>query len=266
MKGPGAILFDVDGNPVTILPDGSVAVTILDGYVTLSGDDVISVSNFPATQPVSGAVSVSNFPATQPVDGTVSVDNFPATQPVSGTVAVSNFPASQVVSVSNFPAFPATQAVSGTVAVSNFPATQPVSIAAGTNVNNFPAIQPVSGTVAVSNFPAFPAIQAVSQSGAPWTVLTNKASTSTVAQITPSTSVQTLLAANASRVSAVLFNGGNKSLFVKLGAGATLTSYTDVVLSASSYEIPNTYTGIITGIWAAGVAATPVLQATELLP
>jgi hypothetical protein len=33
------------------------------------------VSNFPATQPVSGTVEVSNFPATQPVSGTVTVDN-----------------------------------------------------------------------------------------------------------------------------------------------------------------------------------------------
>lgn len=46
----------------------------------------VAVSNFPATQPVSGTVAVSNFPATQPVSGTVAVSNFPATQPVSGTV------------------------------------------------------------------------------------------------------------------------------------------------------------------------------------
>ena len=39
----------------------------------------VSVSNFPATQPISGAVSVSNFPATQPVTGTF----WQATQPVS---------------------------------------------------------------------------------------------------------------------------------------------------------------------------------------
>jgi hypothetical protein len=69
-----------------------------------------SVSNFPATQPVSGTVAVSNFPATQPVSGTVTanqgtggssawkVDGSAVTQPVSGTVAVSNFPATQPVS------------------------------------------------------------------------------------------------------------------------------------------------------------------------
>lgn len=52
----------------------------------------VSVSNFPATQPISGSVSVSNLPATQPVSGSVSVSNFPATQPISGTVAVSSQP------------------------------------------------------------------------------------------------------------------------------------------------------------------------------
>lgn len=69
------------------------------GTVAVSNFPVsFSISNFPATQPVSGAVSVSNFPATQPVSGTVAVSNFPATQPVSGAVSVSNFPATQPVS------------------------------------------------------------------------------------------------------------------------------------------------------------------------
>lgn len=39
----------------------------------------VSVTNFPATQPISGSVSVSNFPATQAVTGTF----FQATQPIS---------------------------------------------------------------------------------------------------------------------------------------------------------------------------------------
>ncbi|WP_307136704.1 hypothetical protein [Pseudoroseomonas cervicalis] len=42
---------------------------------------------------MSGSVSVSNFPATQPVSGSVSVSNLPATQQVAGTVSVGNFPA-----------------------------------------------------------------------------------------------------------------------------------------------------------------------------
>ena len=47
---------------------------IVEGTVDVTGSSV-SVTNFPATQPVSGSVSVSNFPATQPVSGTVSVGN-----------------------------------------------------------------------------------------------------------------------------------------------------------------------------------------------
>lgn len=62
-------------------------VTVAGGVIDASGSTV-AVTNFPATQPVSGSVSVSNFPATQPVSGTVNVGNFPATQPVSGTVSV----------------------------------------------------------------------------------------------------------------------------------------------------------------------------------
>lgn len=110
---------------------------------------LLSIGNFPATQPVSGAVSVSNLPATQTVAGTVSVGNFPAIQPVSGTVNVGNLPATQTVagtvSVGNFPA---TQPVSGTVSVGNLPATQ--TVAGTVSVANFPATQPVSGTVSLA--------------------------------------------------------------------------------------------------------------------
>lgn len=55
------------------------------------------VTNFPATQPVSGSVNVGNFPATQPVSGSVSVSNFPATQPVSGPLTNAELAASEVV-------------------------------------------------------------------------------------------------------------------------------------------------------------------------
>ncbi len=49
-------------------------VTIAGGVIDASGSSV-TVTNLPATQPVSGSVSVSNFPATQPVSiaGTVNV-------------------------------------------------------------------------------------------------------------------------------------------------------------------------------------------------
>lgn len=58
-------------------------VPVADGGGSLTVDGAVSVSNFPATQPVSGTVAVSNLPATQPVSGTVDVGNFPASQPVT---------------------------------------------------------------------------------------------------------------------------------------------------------------------------------------
>ena len=143
----------------------------------------VHISNFPATQVVSGSVSVSNHPTSIevsnfPVGGSsVEVTNFPATQavtgnfypvtqPVSGSVSVSNHPTT--TEVSNFPTstevsnFPASQVVSGSVSVSNHPTT--------TEVSNFPASQVVSGSVSVSNHPTttevsnFPASQVVSGS------------------------------------------------------------------------------------------------------
>jgi hypothetical protein len=128
----------------------------------------VSVTNLPATQPVSGSVSVSNFPATQPVSGTF----WQATQPVSGSVSVSNFPATQAVTLASPPVtpvtdnggsltvdgtfWPATQPVSGTVSVSNLPATQPVSLATAPTT-------PVTGTfwqatqpVSIANPPVTP--------------------------------------------------------------------------------------------------------------
>jgi hypothetical protein len=98
---------------VKVTPSGALTTES-----TVTGS--VSVTNFPATQPVSGSVSVSNFPATQAVTGTF----WQATQPVSGSVSVDNFPATQAVTGTFWQA---TQPVSGSVSVSNFPATQNVA-------------------------------------------------------------------------------------------------------------------------------------------
>jgi hypothetical protein len=143
-------VFDkaLNASAATLVTDLS-GITITANKLQVGG--TVAVSNFPATQPVSGTF----FQATQPVSGTF----WQTTQPVSGTVAISNFPeggsnvtivsplptgtnAIGSVTVSNFP--PGGSEVS----VSNFPATQPVS---GTF---WQTTQPVSGTVAISNFPA----------------------------------------------------------------------------------------------------------------
>lgn len=70
---------------VTPLPAGTNQV----GHVVLDTGSTTVVSNFPATQPVSGTVAVSNFPATQPVSGTVSATQGTSPWVVSGTVTTS---------------------------------------------------------------------------------------------------------------------------------------------------------------------------------
>ena len=93
------------------------AASLLSGGAFAKPPKPVAVTNFPATQQVSGTVSVSNLPATQPVTGAVSVLNLPAVQPVNGTVSVSNLPT--------------LQSVSGTVSVGNLPAVQDVNVVGG---------------------------------------------------------------------------------------------------------------------------------------
>ena len=133
----------------------------------------VAVTNFPATQGVSGSIEVSNFPATQAVSDAALEAIISAG---AAKVAVQNYPASQVVHVDNLPA---TQAVSGSVSIANLPATQAVSdaaleaiISAGAakvavqnypasqvvHVDNLPATQAVSGSVSIANLPATQAV------------------------------------------------------------------------------------------------------------
>ena len=128
-----------------------------------------SVTNFPATQPVSGAVSVSNLPATQAVSGSVSVSNLPATQAVSATA----LPLPTGAATSAKQPAPGTAGTASTdvlsvqgvasmtpLKVDASATTQPVS--GSVTVSNLPATQAVSGSVSVSNLPATQAVSAAS--------------------------------------------------------------------------------------------------------
>lgn len=120
-----------------VLVDGSAHVQPVSGPLT---DAQLRAAVVPVS--VSGAVSVSNFPATQPVSGTVAVSNFPATQPVSGPLTDAQLRAAVVpVTVSNFPA---TQPVSGPLTDTQLRAT-PVPISG--SVSTTPLISS-SATVA----------------------------------------------------------------------------------------------------------------------
>lgn len=71
----------------------------------------------------------------------------------------------------------------------------------------------------------------------------------------------TVLAANAARIGATVWNESGAICYLKLGSAGTLTSYTVQVASGAYYETPYGYTGILTGITVSGTA---VLRVTEL--
>jgi len=123
--------------------------------------------------------------------------------------------------------------------------TSDVTVEAGSTsipvtVGNFPATQPVSGSVAVT------------QSTSPWVIsgsvstTPSAASTSTVVQITSTGVNQVLLAANANRKKAVLFFASG-IWSVKLGIGASSTSF--------SYQITSNSTTLEVTVWTGEIDA-----------
>lgn len=72
----------------------------------------------------------------------------------------------------------------------------------------------------------------------------------------------TLLAANASRKGATIYNDSTEILYLKLGVTASLTSFTVKMVAQAYYEVPFGYTGNIDGIWANDAAGAA--RITEL--
>jgi len=73
--------------------------------------------------------------------------------------------------------------------------------------------------------------------------------TAAVTQIVSSATNVTLLASNTARRGASIYNDSVKKLYVKLGATASLTSYTKQLDVDEYWEIPFGYTGQIDGLW-----------------
>ena len=89
-----------------------------------------------------------------------------------------------------------------------------------------------------------------------------RAATSAVTSVNDTASSTTLLASNANRLGATIHNDSTVALYLKLGATASLTSFTVKMAADSYYEVPFGYTGIIDGIWASN--ASGAARITEL--
>lgn len=75
---------------------------VVENAITLDPSSSVSVSNLPATQPVSGTISIGNFPATQPVSGPLTDAQLRLTPvPVSGPLTEAQLRATPVPTTSS---------------------------------------------------------------------------------------------------------------------------------------------------------------------
>lgn len=267
----------------TTLPAGSATAANQATQITLETAIAASVASLDTKQPTVGQKAMA---ASSPV--VIASDQ--STVPVSGTIAVTGVAtaanqATQItaeqaiqVSVASLDTKQPTvgqkaMTASSPVVIASDQASIPVAatLAAGSAiVGNVRIDQTTPGTTnGVQVNAALPAganvIGAVTQSGTwtvqpgntanttAWLVTQTGASTSTLANVASSASNVTLIASNASRKGAYIFNDSTAILYIKFGATASVTSYTVQVAAGGYYELPASpclYTGIVDGIWA----------------
>lgn len=88
--------------------------------------------------------------------------------------------------------------------------------------------------------------------------------TATLTNVNDTASSTTLLAANANRLTATIYNDSPSLLYVKFGTTASTTSFNVRIGAQGFYEIPvPTYTGRIDGIWSADASgAARIMELT----
>lgn len=88
--------------------------------------------------------------------------------------------------------------------------------------------------------------------------------TATLSNVTSSATVVDLLLANVLRNGAVIFNDADKSMYVKFGTGASLTSFTEKILPKGSLVLRfPVWRGVITGIWDASPTGDARITETQ---
>jgi hypothetical protein len=90
-----------------------------------------------------------------------------------------------------------------------------------------------------------------------------RAATATTTSVNDTASNVTLLASNANRLGATVYNDSTVALYLKLGGTASLTSFTVKMAAGGYFEVPFGYTGIIDGIWSSDASgAARVVELT----
>lgn len=141
----------------------------------------------------------------------------------------------------------------------------------------FQATQPVSGTVAATQsgtwnvtvnvaLPAGSAIigkVGIDQTAGQNLVKQVRSTTGAQSIVAGSASSVTILASNASRLGASVYNDSTAILYLLLASGSASTTVHTVQMPAGYYfEVPAFYTGIIVGIWASATGSARVTELT----
>jgi hypothetical protein len=103
--------------------------------------------------------------------------------------------------------------------------------------------------------------RAAVDAGGALSVKEKKAATPSQSSVSVTSGSTSILASNANRLGATIYNEGSAICYMKLGSTASTTSYTLQIASGGYYEIPFGYTGAIDGITSSGTAQ---LRVTEL--
>jgi len=234
-------------------------------------DSVTAIGTFwQATQPVSGPltdvqlrltpvpVSGTFWQATQPVSGTF----WQATQPVSlasttitGSVAVTGPLTDTQLRASAVPVSLASTTITGSVAVTG-PLTDtqlrasavPVSLASTT----------ITGSVAVTGPLTDAQLRAT-----PVPTKETRSTANARTSVAGAAADTLILASNANRLGATVYNDSAAILYLSLGtAAASTTDFTVKMVADAYYEVPFGYTGAIRGIWASATGNARVGEIT----
>jgi len=242
---------DVSDRAARLLGVAKIVDTAGANQLSVSAAGAAKVDGSAVTQPVSGTF----FQATQPVSiaavvpvsdnaGSLTVDA-PVATPVfvrlsDGAAAIATLPVSGPLTdvqlrASAVPVSLTSTTITGSVAV-----TGPL-----TDVQLRASAVPVSGAF-------FQATQPVSIA-ATVTTKETQPGTGTLANIVGTGASQTIIASNANRRGATIFNDSGVVAYVKFGATASATSFTVKMVDQSYYEVPGpVYTGVIDAFWASG--------------
>jgi hypothetical protein len=268
------------GNGITVFGNSASTSIINTGNSPGVFTAVLNITSSPMVR-VSWAIT-GTTPSFTGVYATVVTKSTPSTQTITGSISATN----PSVSITNTSPPGSATYIGGSVTTAapaytnNTMNALSLTTAGALRIDGSGVTQPVSGAVTsnqgapntlANGWPVeiTDGINILGTSAHPLiisgAITTNKATTSSITTVVSATANTTLLAANANRIFASIYNGANKTAYIKLGTAASTSSFSIQLLPNSYWEVPNDWAGAINAVWANGVNGNNALI-TELSP